>query len=241
VKPRIHRSALVSLTVGALISASCATGDRPYFVDNASPTTVVAPCLPLPDSGSFCVADPVAEEDAANGPIILGDSLTVEAYLEIKERVPDAVVDAWGGRAIVVPGISDTGLSRVKDLPTDAGHVWVIALGTNDAVYLGYRDAQLRRDVLRLLDEIGPGPCVWWITPHATPPIPAADIESAVRFAEIVRTAVEARPCGGALAWRDIVEAEDGLLIADGVHLTDRGAERFAELVAFVATNAVPQ
>jgi hypothetical protein len=185
--------------------AACSSGD-----DHVAITTVV------PD-GTF---------------IVLGDSITFQATDAILELVPDAMVDAYPGRSMVVPFVSDTGLERVPDLPLDDTSHLVVALGTNDAGYDAHDAAQLQADLDTLLDAIGRQRCITWVLPYVQAPRSPTEIARVEAFGARVRAEMSSLPCGAVLDWPAVVDEDPSLVGPDGVHLTPAGDAAFARLIA---------
>lgn len=167
----------------------------------------------------------------ADQPVVLGDSLTVLATLILDDALPDAVIDAAPGRTMVTKGISDTGISRLRELPREPGRPWIIGLGTNDAGYNHLSDAQLSADLYRLLTEIGTGRCLAWVLPYVESPLTEDEIAAVDRFADHVRATLADLPCADVLDWPAVVRATPGLLDPDGVHLTVEGILAYSALI----------
>jgi lysophospholipase L1-like esterase len=186
-----------------------------------------------------CTADPPASTviQCASGEIvqadvtILGDSLSVEAQDQYHAALESVVVDACNGRTIVTPLSSDDGLRRVAPLGATEAEWWIVELGTNDAGYGGRPPATVRADAARLLDSIGRGACVGWVLPAVTAPVSPATIENVVAAQQAIAAEVSTLECNRIIDWPAAVASEPGLIAADGVHLTDAGRRRMAELV----------
>lgn len=167
--------------------------------------------------------------------VVLGDSITYQATDAIHEIVPSAVVDAFPGRAMVVPFVSDTGLERVPDLPLDDTAHLVVALGTNDAGYAGHSADQLQAQLDTLLDAIGRQRCITWVLPYVQAPRSDEEIARVEAFGARLRAEMSSLPCGSVLDWPAVAAADPSLVGPDGVHLTPEGDVAFARLIASAA------
>jgi lysophospholipase L1-like esterase len=174
--------------------------------------------------------------DARPGPAkttLIGDSLSVQSQLELRDAIDGAVVDACNGRTIIQPISSDDGIGRIAPLEESQPDWWVVALGTNDAAY-GQRAPQVVGVSARqLLDALGPDACVAWVLPAVASPATRAAIDNVVGAQEAIATELEQQDCHEVVDWPGEVEDDAAdLLDVDGIHLTDEGRQRFAELVA---------
>jgi lysophospholipase L1-like esterase len=167
--------------------------------------------------------------------VVLGDSITYQANDAILELVPSAVVDAFPGRSMVVPFVSDTGLDRVPDLPLDDESHLVVALGTNDAGYDAHDAGQLQEELDTLLDAIGRERCITWVLPHVQAPRSRVEITRVEAFGARLRAEMSSLPCGAVLDWPAVVAEDPTLIGPDGVHPTPAGEAAFARLVASAA------
>lgn len=160
---------------------------------------------------------------------VIGDSLTVAATDRIVESLSRAgvqkvVVDAQENRRMVVGGSGvRSGVAAIEDVLVDEQpDLWVIALGTND-VGSGTVSDRFVDDVRTAVGAVpATAPLVWvdvWIGDR---------LEEVVEANTILRDELDRRS-----APTDVVDwfssgAGDGLITADGIHLTERGEERFA-------------
>jgi len=213
---------LVLVAAASSVAAGCSNlGGSP----SAAPAASAAPGGP---SGAA-----TATGQHAVPAVILGDSLSVQATPQYQAKIPQVVVDAVIGRTIVKPNLTDEGLSRVPELKTVDAAWFVVELGTNDSTFAGYPADQMTADVGALLDAIGRDRCIAWVLPYAKDPRTAIQIADTETFRQIATTAVQSLTCGRVLDWGDMVKADPHLIGSDGVHLTDLGMQRLAELVAF--------
>lgn len=209
---RCGRAAVISILIGLTACSPKSAGQT------------VAP-------GGPASAVPVG--DHAVPAVILGDSLSVQASEAFTSRIPGVVVDAVIGRTMVVANLTDAGLSRVPELRTVDAAWFIVELGTNDSTFAGYSAEQLQADIATLLDAIGRERCIAWVLPFATTPRTAIQLADTDAFRQMATVAMSALPCGRVLDWGEMVQKNPHLLGDDGVHLTDEGIERMADLVAF--------
>jgi lysophospholipase L1-like esterase len=174
--------------------------------------------------------------DARAGPAkttLIGDSLSVQSQLELRDTIDGAVVDACNGRTIIQPISSDDGIGRIAPLEESDPDWWVVALGTNDAAY-GQRAPQVVGVSARqLLDALGPDACVAWVLPAVASPATQAAIDNVAGAQEAIVAELEEQDCYEVVDWPGEVQDDAAdLLDVDGIHLTEEGRRRFAELVA---------
>lgn len=176
----------------------------------------------------------VPPEDRPSSVAMVGDSITLSARDELVERLHSlgldvVAVDADEGRRMTV-GVRGR-VAPGDDVVTfitaaDAPELWVVALGTNDIGQ--YREtgqvAEQVDAVLRAIpDDV---PVVWVDTFYRDRPFETALVN------EGIRRVVERRPRSVVVAWSAVAD-DEGVLVGDGVHLTDRaGRARFADTVA---------
>lgn len=246
---RPRRVVLVLAPVGLLVG--CGVNGTTADVRVVAPTTVVRTDDDPAADAAAAASDPVvpADEvaDAAGDPEVLvpvgegadpvfprvvgviGDSLTVSAHDEIRERLERigvrALVDARESRRMIVRTTDlPSGLEAVEAVLDEATpDLWVVALGTNDA---GVGVERFRDDLRSLLASIAPDtPLVWvdiWIRdrqPHV------ADLNSVLREELAKRTGPTA-----VVDWFSHGD-DDGVITGDGVHLTDLGQREFADAI----------
>lgn len=165
--------------------------------------------------------------------VVLGDSLTVQATPAIVAHIPTAVIDAQVGRTIARANLTDEALSRVPELAAHDAAWFVVELGTNDSTFGGHTPDEMTADVTALLDAIGRDRCIAWVLPFATDPRTPMQLADTETFRQIVTTAVESLACHRVLDWGELAGLDPNLLASDGVHLSDVGIQRFADLIAF--------
>jgi lysophospholipase L1-like esterase len=176
--------------------------------------------------------DEAAEESLLPRPTsvaVIGDSLTLSAHHHIAELLETTGIDV-----VTIDGVESRRMSRgSSEIPpaTDAieallegtePELWIIALGTNDvASFTGVE--VFRENMAELLDLVPEdAPVIWvdlWIR----------DLDDQVRSANrVIRSELRQRTgMGVVIDWHKLA-AEPGIIIRDGVHLTEAGQELFA-------------
>ena len=225
---------------------------EPFDTVAAPPTTVVE-SDPVSEFGSQRSAserfqeslpqiDIVAGPDHPPRPLtvaVVGDSLTLSAQDEIT-----AALDQAGLRVIVVDGVESRRMTRGStDVPPGSESVeqileradpdvWVLALGTNDVGGQSGDDA-FRAEMGDLLDLLPPdAPVIWvdlWIRDRD------ADIVVANRS---IRAVLGGRQGVAAVVDWYTEAAAPGMIVSDGVHLTDQGQLRFADAMVHAIETA---
>lgn len=164
---------------------------------------------------------------------VVGDSLTLSALDEITTELAGLglevlVVDGVESRRMAVGSARSSGLEAIRTIREsfdDDPDLWVIALGTNDVA--AQVDEQRFRDDLRAaLAGVGSDTPVVWVD------IWIRDRRDAVVAANgVIRDELAGRTSpSGVVGWF-AHGAGDGLVTADGVHLTDRGQDAFATAI----------
>lgn len=163
---------------------------------------------------------------------VVGDSLTASAQDEIIRTLSTlglGVVTVDGQVSRRMTSSTDTirsGEDVVTEIATIASpKVWVIALGTND-VASGSPPETIRSSVQRVLDAIPTDSLVVWVDTYIR------DEPEAVAAGNlIIRDVVSGRP--GAMVVDFFSYGDDpGVVVGDGVHLTDMGQQLFANVIA---------
>lgn len=240
------RTALVAALAAIALGLAACGGDEPAAEAVATATTTpavattVAPApaatttlapVELANDGVNVVTVPPFTVRESLSVAVVGDSLTVAAT-ELIDVALNAIgmevvtIDGIEGRRItggaVVPGVDAIETIIAGGADPD---VWVIALGTNDigAKVVGDAAATAANEVLALLPP--DAPVVWvnaWIRDQAG---------DAALFNNVVSEVLAARGNTTIVDWYDNAK-DDGLISADGVHLTDLGEARFASQMA---------
>ena len=165
---------------------------------------------------------------------VVGDSITVAAAEHLDAELSalglDVLeIDAQIGRRMTV-GERDrlqTGADIVEFLSArSAPELWVVALGTNDIGQYADEGA-VAEQVGALLDRLPADVPVVWVDTWIRGRDEQTDVVN-----RAIRDVVERRDDAVVVEWSAHAPA-DGVIAADGVHLTDGlGRQRFAEVVA---------
>lgn len=175
-----------------------------------------------------------AETDARTGSpsevttgLVVGDSLTVSAAAEIRaalgaEGLEVVDVDALEGRRIargtVEPGVDAVLRLRLAGADPD---LWILALGTNDVGAQVDRET-MRADIAEILRLIPQDADVLWVDTRVE-----YRADGSVAANALLRQQAVFDPRVEVVDWHAVGE-EEGVLVADGVHLTPTGRARFA-------------
>jgi lysophospholipase L1-like esterase len=170
---------------------------------------------------------------------VVGDSLTLSAQAEITRTltrlgVGSVVVDGQESRRMTRSTETvRSGLDVVAEfLAVSTPKVWVIALGTND-VASGSSSGVIRRSVQSILAAIPADAYVVWIDTWIRD-----RYDAVVAGNQVIRDTVLARPhsvVADFFAYGD----DDGVIANDGVHLTRRGRQLFADVMSTGIATAV--
>lgn len=166
---------------------------------------------------------------------VVGDSLTDAADEAIRTELGELGLDIVGFDA--VPGRRMTwgretlssGADAIDRILTasggDAPDLWVVALGTND---VGAQSdvATMTAEMRGLLDRIGGDTPVVWVDVYIR------DRADAAWELDLAMQQIAGERSNVTLAEWFPEATEDGVLLDDGVHLTDAGEQRFATLIA---------
>lgn len=173
---------------------------------------------------------------------VVGDSLTVSAREELLAALTGSgmdvvTIDGLESRRMTRGGSSlPPGVSAVAEIRESAEPgIWVIALGTNDVASVGSLDG-FRDEVRAVLDTIpDDAPVIWvdlWI---------GGQEETVSRANLQLRAELGSWQGGSAVVnWFSHGE-DDGIITADGVHLTADGQELFAASVAAAVEELFPE
>lgn len=236
------RHVLVSLA--ALVAPGCADG----AVAEPEPTTAATVSLMELDTiDTLTTAAPVGTATGRAAPTttaaapahvaIVGDSLTVSAEVLIDQALAVAgvgtvTIDAVEGRRInhAVDGKTSGVTAAAAIAEVAEPDLWVVALGTNDVP--GFGAEAYRADVEALLAKIPTGAPVIWIDAWIEGRIDEARAANAE-----LRDVVSGRPGAVVIDWFQFGD-DPGVIIGDGIHLTDTGQQRYADQIAAAVTSA---
>lgn len=161
---------------------------------------------------------------------VVGDSLTLSATDEIRSTLTSVGIDVLAidgaeRRRMTHGSDPDPGIDSVDAIADHAvPAMWVVALGTND-IGDGIDPDQYAADVERLLDEIPSATPVVWVDVWIRDRQPAVE-----RANEVLRDVLAQRPGTIVADWFSRGD-DDGLVGADGVHLTADGRQVFAATI----------
>lgn len=204
------------------------------------PTTIGRPDAPADVAEVETIVEPEVPVLPASIAVV-GDSLTLSASDEIADAlaaldIEVVAIDALESRRMVAGGGDPSpGVDAIEDIRTvhEPG-LWVIALGTNDVASAGSLDG-FRDDMREVLRAIpADAPVIWvdlWI----------AGREEAISRANLrIRAELGGRTGGAAVVdWFSNGEVE-GIITADGVHLTAAGQLLFADAIVAAVNELFP-
>ncbi len=189
----------------------------------------VEPADPVPAPADVIVE---AGDPRPTTAAVVGDSLTVSAQEEIESALEkagfDAVeVDGREGRRMT-HGRSDLtpGVDAVADILTRSQPgLWVIALGTNDVASVGDLGG-FRSEMRSILDMLpSDADVIWvdlWIRERP---------EAIVEANRLIRAELGSWSGGAAVVDWYAHGLDEGVITEDGVHLTQRGQQLFADSI----------
>lgn len=164
--------------------------------------------------------------------MVVGDSLTASAVEQIRTELEDlglaVEIDGEPSRRMVINGSDITpGLDVIEEAlwvdEYDEPELWIIELGTND---IGSDPQQFRAHVETILDEIPDDvPVLWldyWIRSRP---------DDTLMANAVLRSALAGRDRTAVVDWYSNGD-DAGVIVDDGVHLTEIGQQRFAEVMA---------
>jgi len=200
-------------------------------VTAAPPTTVAhADWFSFEECGRDSVADPAAVANSVGVPgpavALISDSIGSQVRFGLVAGHQHHWV-VWSRCAASVDDALQAGAAGTiaRFRPT----VVVVALGTNDTGFPKTRpgdDREFAARASRMLDQIGPGPCVVWVD--------VAQVGDEVLQTEMdtINRAISGMSVRGVRVerWTDVVGTDPGVLI-DRVHLSHHGVERRIELL----------
>jgi lysophospholipase L1-like esterase len=160
--------------------------------------------------------------------VVIGDSVT--------DQSADRIVDAIGDDTAVL-GLAGYRTDELLPVAQDAlagsapPEVAVVMAGYND-LWQGREDQDTAAEIIDLMAEVD---CAVWVL---VPTVGPWDRDRARAFDDRVRAAAEAAGVPVEDGWQEAVdesggaEADDPLVVGDGVHPTDAGQRKVAEVMA---------
>jgi hypothetical protein len=227
---------VVALAVGTVGLAHARTSAANVIVpvDSASATR---------PSAATVVREQSTTTLATRGAIALvGDSLSVQARLQQQATLlatgwSPAILNGAIGRRIPLDASTQpplSGVAAVGEVRARGAdpHTWIVELGTNDVVVTGNDPRAMRSLVGEMLDAIGGGHRVVWVTVYN-----GNDLAASARFNAVLEQVAGARSDLMLANWA-AVAATPGYLTDDDVHLTAAGQAAFARVISDAASSA---
>lgn len=180
------------------------------------------------DDGGVALGPPPMPSSVA----VIGDSIALSAEPYVTGALEGLGIDVVGydavesRRMVNGSGAVSSGRNAIRDIVAfgEDPDLWLVALGTNDVGAFTGREAwQVAID--ELMAEIPDDADVVWVDTWAWP----LD-EYAVDFNDALRDELRPRDDVWVLDWHTRA-GEEGLVVADGVHLTENGRIEFARLI----------
>jgi len=192
----------------------------------ATPTTEPDP-LSVVDGGVADAPPPMPATVA-----VIGDSIALSAEPYVTGALEGLGIEvvaydaAENRRMVNGSGAVSSGRDAIRDVVAGGAEpeLWLVALGTNDVGAFTGREAwQVAID--ELMAEIPEGADVMWVDAWLSP----LD-EQAVEFNDALRDELRWRDDVWVLDWHARA-GNEGLIVADGVHLTENGRIEYARLI----------
>ena len=207
-----------------LVLAGCGGDDD----DNAAGGTLPLYGGTVPPGGPAIDLTPSAGRGGGREVVVIGDSITVASAPRILEGASeigaDVTVLAETNRRIAVGSDPSAGTDVIADVLADGDpDVVVVALGTNDIGKYGSIE-EYAAEIDELVDELPEDLPLVWINTYLSR-IPD---DSAAFNAALIETLSER---GNATIGRWSSIAQQGGMLRDGVHPSEDGEQRFADLV----------
>ncbi len=219
-----------------------ATATAPPVPTTGAPAPAPATSAPPPPAPPSTVPAPAGSP--ARSPVrllgVVGDSLAFSAAGLIDPALRAAtftpVLDVMPGRRIRVPDPklgASAGRDAAAALAAFHPALWVIQLGTNDVFY-----EQANRDryfalISSMLDAVGPDSAVVWINIWR-----ADQARASLLFDDVLQQTAAVDRHLHVADWATVARTEP-VLRPDGVHLSERGVQRFTETIVNAASLAV--
>ena len=259
--PALLRRSVGATSIGAvamLVLAACSgarptlsaelISTRPVETTSAAGPTTSAPAVGMPIDnpvGVVASGGRVGPHAGLGRPVaVIGDSIGAQSSPAISQEFANAgwghvVIDAQPSRRIPQDKVTVapySGIAAVKKMRA-AGFdpvTWVIELGTNDIMNTGDDPVVLAALVTNMLDTIGPGHDIVWITVYN-----GVEPKAARTFNQILQRFDTARADVVLGRWADIADGK-GLVSDDHIHLTPAGERAFASELVQAANRLVP-
>ena len=205
----------------------------------------------LDDAGAVAAAVPTTEAPVGDNPNwppvtlapgqppvmpasvnVIGDSIALSAQPLMTAALESLGIeiltyDAVESRRMASNGPGrPSGVSAIEDALDDGAYpeLWIIALGTNDVGAMSDPD-EVSAHIGEILELVPVDAHLIWIDTWVR------DVDDgAVEFNALVRDLLAARPYTMVIDWYARA-ATDGVIISDGVHLSDTGKVEYARLV----------
>ncbi|WP_076460994.1 acyltransferase family protein [Limosilactobacillus caccae] len=144
----------------------------------------------------------------------IGDSVMADAASSIQKLMPNAYVDAQVGRQ----GSATPAVIKQLKANGNLNQIVVLNLGTNGAM--------TSQTINQILDEIGPGHQVYWVTAH----VPTKPWQQTVN--NQIKDAAKKHKNVHVVDWYKVSQGHPEWFAKDSVHMGQSGNESFARLVA---------
>jgi lysophospholipase L1-like esterase len=174
---------------------------------------------------------------------VVGDSLTIGTMPYQAEALSAvgwerASVDAYGSRGIRTKVRSDphTGLTSVEAIRASNGdsELWVVALGTNDAV--NYGRSKHAEVINMMMDRIGTGHYVIWVNVF----LPAAPARQRQWNTSLEMVAKERSDEMFVMDWAALAVENPKWMAVDDIHCSGKGYQHRATAIASATRSLVP-
>lgn len=144
----------------------------------------------------------------------IGDSVMADAASSIQKLMPNAYVDAQVGRQ----GSATPAVIKQLKANGNLNKIVVLNLGTNGAMST--------QTVNQILDEIGPGHQIYWVTAH----VPTKPWQQTVN--KEIKDVAKKHKNVHVVDWYQVSQGHPEWFAKDNVHMGQSGNESFARLIA---------